>query len=877
MSENLAGVTFLAFGNGSPDVFSTFAAMNTNSGGLAVGELFGAAGFITAVVAASMALVNPFQVARKSFVRDVGFFIMAASFSMVFLVDGKLQVWECAVMVAFYVFYVIFVVSWHWYLGRRRRRRLAKMKAQLLHHIPQTQELDMPEHRDDGEDRLAHEGTNLLADDSERDLSILEGTIRPTWQLEDIDDDDEARDRYLADLRSGMHIGLARRGERRSTITPIRPSLMGALEFRAVLNTLHRRGSVTTPVDLGRYSDDYAVSISPYSDNQSIRSHPELPSHYARSSEGNATIRPPLDANGRVRAVSADNAVGLRLNTTVAGNLYDAPGAAIYNTPPFPGESDRLQLQTSDSGALPTAGQSPQLLISPSGSSETLHQGLGGSQSPQHLMPPRASFHRPDYQGTNGHAAHGPGDASPMTQPPKPRLEVPKLILPEPDIEQADSTSPFPMYTDSPAVVTPSGSRRSSIHLPESSMSPQSAPEAYLGPQRHEECQGEPHRWTWWRYTHLPAPGIIASTLFPTVYGWRDKSLWDKLLGIVSAPSVLLLAVTLPVVECEQDEKVIKRSPSLFDPADRTRSRSGAQTCLTPNSPHINEVLSAGQSLSHPHKSLKRHNSEAISVITARKDSIPPSPKDWNRWLVLLQIFTAPLFVVTIAWANIDDDHDKKTFLILVLSSLVFSLVCLLLVLATTSPDRPPKYRPLFCFLGFIVAIAWISSIANEVVCVLKAFGVILGISDAILGLTIFAMGNSLGDLVADITVAKLGYPVMALSACFGGPMLNILLGIGLSGLYVTIRRGTTYHAKHPNRPTKYKPFEVEVSTTLMISGITLLITLVGLLIIVPLNGWRMDRKVGWGLIALWSLSTIGNVVVEILGYGRELAGSADR
>ena len=256
------------------------------------------------------------------------------------------------------------------------------------------------------------------------------------------------------------------------------------------------------------------------------------------------------------------------------------------------------------------------------------------------------------------------------------------------------------------------------------------------------------------------------------------------------------------------------------------------------------------------------------------EDDLPSNPKDWNRWLVFVQIFTAPLFVVIIAWANIEDDHDKKTLLILILSSLVFSLICLLLILATTTPDHPPKYRPLFCFLGFVVAIAWISTIANEVVGVLKAFGVILGISDAILGLTIFAVGNSLGDLMSNITVARLGYPVMALSACFGGPMLNILLGIGLSGLYMTIPHGTKYHAKHPHRPRKYKPFEIEVNTTLMISGVTLLVTLVGLLIIVPLNGWRMDRKVGVGLIALWSLSTIGNIIVEILGYGGDLAGS---
>lgn len=66
LSESLAGVTFLAFGNGSPDVFSTFAAMSSNSGSMAVGELIGAAGFITTVVAGSMALVREFRVARKT-------------------------------------------------------------------------------------------------------------------------------------------------------------------------------------------------------------------------------------------------------------------------------------------------------------------------------------------------------------------------------------------------------------------------------------------------------------------------------------------------------------------------------------------------------------------------------------------------------------------------------------------------------------------------------------------------------------------------------------------------------------------------------------------------------------------------------------------
>jgi solute carrier family 24 (sodium/potassium/calcium exchanger), member 6 len=42
--------------------------------------------------------------------------------------------------------------------------------------------------------------------------------------------------------------------------------------------------------------------------------------------------------------------------------------------------------------------------------------------------------------------------------------------------------------------------------------------------------------------------------------------------------------------------------------------------------------------------------------------------------------------------------------------------------------------------VGFVVAIGWISTIADEVVGILRAFGAILGVSEAILGVTVFAM-----------------------------------------------------------------------------------------------------------------------------------------
>ena len=919
----MAGVTFLAFGNGSPDVFSTFAAMKTNSGSMAVGELIGAAGFITAVVAGSMALVRPFKVAKKSFVRDVGFFIVAASFSMVFLADGHLNLWECAVMVAFYVFYVATVVFWHWYLRRRSRRRLLEDAARGNFYTPGADEAeDEPYHDEDDEDAVARGSGAPTRTVSADDFANLERGGSPMFRPldEEADADDQTRDRYLAEISSNMRVSRRKPGERRNTINPIRPSLVGALEFRAVLSSLQKSRNIQTiPINLRRYSDDPSYTLAQQQDNFSSTSNPDT-NYYdldAHDMASNSSLRPSMDGErtgpNRVRAVSANDAQGLRFDPKTLRDARVPDIDLLGATPPGigglqpPGESADHRLSPRSLSPAPSLSLSPAaeefgyLSTSPAPMSPLQHGRTGDL-----LAPPEDNVLGP---GNHAHARvdtqqdkTGSPKESPklIAKPSLPRIQIPRF----PGSHSSNCSSPrsqFPAYHNDARFM--SLSRTPSIRLPPSSLGSESTFHQNL----YQEPEDKPMRW--WPYKVLPPPQILVSTLFPTLYSWGDKNLWEKLLGVVAAPSVFLLAITLPIVEVDKDDDEelpnnVGPDPGLLSPRrSRSRSTSTVIAALPSDSPS-RESASNGEALEPP--DVKKYGNQgagspSINVVEPENGTAieslpkeprplhppsphsnnvknlpsptqpPSSPKEWNRWLVATQTFTGPLFIVVLLWANTDPDLSLRNLLLPCLYALIASLLTFAILILTTTPSHAPKYRYLLCFFGFIISIAWISTIANEVVGVLKAFGVILGISDAILGLTIFAVGNSLGDLVADITVARLGYPVMALSACFGGPMLNILLGIGLSGLYITIQGGERRHEKHPGRPIRYKPYQLEVGGTLLISGVTLLVTLVGLLVVVPLRGWWMDRRVGWCLIALWCASTIGNVAVETVGWGKEM------
>lgn len=61
----------------------------------------------------------------------------------------------------------------------------------------------------------------------------------------------------------------------------------------------------------------------------------------------------------------------------------------------------------------------------------------------------------------------------------------------------------------------------------------------------------------------------------------------------------------------------------------------------------------------------------------------------------------------------------------------------------------------------------------------LEFLGILMRIPNYIMGLTVLAWGNSMADLSANVTMARKGLANMAITACYAGPVFNILIGLG--------------------------------------------------------------------------------------------------
>jgi sodium/potassium/calcium exchanger 6 len=226
-----------------------------------------------------------------------------------------------------------------------------------------------------------------------------------------------------------------------------------------------------------------------------------------------------------------------------------------------------------------------------------------------------------------------------------------------------------------------------------------------------------------------------------------------------------------------------------------------------------------------------------------------------DDWMLCLQLLLGPQVCVFVLMSQ---GMDNAGGLYLFITSSVVLLASGLLiwwVLSSQPVDEPPRDSLPISILAFAVSLTWIYLSATSAVSLLMTLALILNIPTALLGATVFAVGQSSNDLVANTAVARRGMPVLAAGATFGGPMMNMFMGIGGGGLVQVLKS----EAAGGSGIYTFKP-----AAGLFVSAAGLLLGLVVTLSYVFWNSWQLDRRLGFVLIGIWVSFTAVSVAVSM-------------
>ncbi|XP_058137378.1 mitochondrial sodium/calcium exchanger protein isoform X3 [Dasypus novemcinctus] len=223
-----------------------------------------------------------------------------------------------------------------------------------------------------------------------------------------------------------------------------------------------------------------------------------------------------------------------------------------------------------------------------------------------------------------------------------------------------------------------------------------------------------------------------------------------------------------------------------------------------------------------------------VPVVDPDKDD-----RNWKRPLNCLHLAASPLFCVLTLQSGAYGLYELGGVLPVWTLVVIAGTAVAAVTFFATSNRRPPRFHWLFAFLGFLTSALWINAAATEAVNILRSLGVIFRLSNTVLGLTLLAWGNSIGDAFSDLTLARQGYPRMAFSACFGGIIFNILVGVGL-GCLLQISRG---HAE-----VKLESDGLLVWVLASALGLSLVFSLVA----VPLQCFQLSKVYGICLLLFY-------------------------
>eukprot|EP01128_Nolandella_sp_AFSM9_P004394 TRINITY_DN1960_c0_g1_i1.p1 TRINITY_DN1960_c0_g1~~TRINITY_DN1960_c0_g1_i1.p1 ORF type:complete len:735 (-),score=179.99 TRINITY_DN1960_c0_g1_i1:154-2253(-) len=220
----------------------------------------------------------------------------------------------------------------------------------------------------------------------------------------------------------------------------------------------------------------------------------------------------------------------------------------------------------------------------------------------------------------------------------------------------------------------------------------------------------------------------------------------------------------------------------------------------------------------------------------------------WNRFQAsLLPIFVPFLYIIQ--FELLETTVFVDSFPVLLFAPLC-GIPVSLLIWFTSKYEEAPRYYPVFPFVAMVNSVIWMNLVAEELTQLMTSLGLVLNVSNIILG-TILAWGNSLGDLAANIALARNGSPRMALAGSYAGPTFNVLFGLGLS---LTVETAREFPVPYP------------VSSTVLYwltSFFLVFVVTVSIVVIAGFQHLRVTRRTGVLLLVLYGAYTIVTLLLE--------------